>query len=275
MPGDKGAACILRRRNPVLMTPQGLTEKLMHAGRVAVLSGAGVSAESGVPTFRGTDGLWRRYRAEDLATPEAFERDPTLVWEWYDWRRQLIARCEPNPAHHAIAALEAGVPEFLLITQNVDGLHRKAGSRKMVELHGNLWRVRCLSEDTITENAEAPLASIPPRCACGGLLRPDVVWFGEPLSTEAIRQAYDAAETCDLMLVVGTSALVQPAASLPMIAKAHGAYVVEVNLEPTPFSALADEAHHGKAGEILPRLLGIQREPRAPTPNTRNEPCSP
>ena len=228
-----------------------------------------------MPTFRGADGLWGRYRAEDLATPEAFERDPALVWSWYDWRRRLIARCEPNPAHRAITALEAGVPEFLLITQNVDGLHRKAGSRNMVELHGSLWRVRCLSEDTITENAEVPLASNPPRCACGSLLRPDVVWFGEALSTEAIHRAYDAAESCDLMLVVGTSALVQPAASLPLIAKAHGAYVAEVNLEPTSFSALADESHHGRAGEILPGLLGEFLDRLLPTPITRKAPCSP
>jgi NAD-dependent deacetylase len=275
MPGDKDPACACWRQILSFMTPQGVTEKLMHARRVAVLTGAGVSAESGVPTFRGADGLWRRYRAEDLATPEAFECDPTLVWSWYDWRRQLIARCEPNPAHHAIAALEAGVPEFLLITQNVDGLHRKAGSCNMVELHGNLWRVRCLSEGTITENAEAPLASIPPRCVCGGLLRPDVVWFGEPLSTETIRRAYDAVEACDLMLVVGTSALVQPAASLPMIAKAHGAYVVEVNLDPTPFSPLADESHQGRAGEILPRLLGPFLDRHSPTPIPRKAPCSP
>jgi NAD-dependent deacetylase len=248
---------------------------LESARRVVVLTGAGVSAESGVPTFRGAEGLWRRYRAEDLATPEAFERDPALVWSWYDWRRQLIARCEPNPAHRAIAALEAGVTGLLLITQNVDGLHRKAGSRNLVELHGSLWRVRCLSDGTITENAETPLASIPPRCVCGGLLRPDVVWFGEPLSTEAIRQAYDAAESCDLMLVVGTSALVQPAASLPTIAKAHGAYVVEVNLDPTPVSPLADESHPGRAGEILPRLLGPFLDHLSPTPTPRKAPCSP
>jgi NAD-dependent deacetylase len=241
---------------------------LEQACFVAVLTGAGVSADSGVPTFRGADGLWRRHRAEDLATPEAFARDPRLVWEWYDWRRQLISGCEPNPAHHAIAALEARVPEFLLITQNVDGLHRKAGNRKLVEFHGNLWRLRCLTEGTLIENLETTLPSIPPRCACGALLRPDVVWFGEALPTEAVHRAYQAAESCDVMLVVGTSALVQPAASLPMIAKAHGAYVVEVNLEPTPLSSLVDEAHHGRAGEILPRLLDSFHGPRV-------NPCSP
>jgi len=234
----------------------GLRERLEQARSVTVLTGAGVSAESGVPTFRGSDGLWRRYRAEDLATPEAFLRDPALVWEWYDWRRQLIAKCRPNPAHSAIAALEGRFQDFWLITQNVDGLHRMAGSRRIVELHGNLWRVRCLEEEKTTEQHDVPLREIPPRCACGGLLRPDVVWFGEALSPDAIREAFEAAESCDVMLVVGTSALVQPAASLPLVSKEHGAYVVEVNLEPTPLTALADESHHGKAGEILPRLLG-------------------
>jgi NAD-dependent deacetylase len=251
-----------------------LRDRLSRTARVVVLTGAGISAESGVPTFRGPDGLWRRHRAEELATPEAFARDPKLVWEWYDWRRQLIAGCRPNAAHHAIATLEASVPEFLLITQNVDGLHPKAGNRKLVEFHGNLWRVRCLAEGSLSENLQTPLPSLPPRCACGALLRPDVVWFGEALPTAAVRQAHDAAESCDLMLIVGTSSLVQPAASLPRIAKAHGAYVVEVNLEPTPLTSLVDEAHHGRAGEILPRLLGMQLEDRAESPEVRTDPCS-
>ncbi|HSB73376.1 MAG TPA: NAD-dependent deacylase [Candidatus Methylomirabilis sp.] len=268
--------------------PGGLRERLARGGRVVVLTGAGVSAESGVPTFRGEGGLWRQYRTEDLATPEGFRRDPALVWEWYDWRRQLIARCEPNPAHHAIAALERGCRDFLLITQNVDGLHRKAGSQRLVELHGNLWRVRCPSEGTITERPEVPLRPIPPRCECGELLRPDVVWFGESLPSDAMREAFEAAGSCDVMLVVGTSALVQPAASLPLVSQEHGAYVVEVNLEPTPLTAIADESHHGRAGEILPRLLGFPSELSGkfeirnskfeispPIPNPRETPCSP
>jgi NAD-dependent deacetylase len=249
------------------MTTPKSHERAPEARYIVVLTGAGVSAESGVPTFRGVDGLWRRHRAEDLATPEAFARDPQFVWEWYDWRRRLIAACRPNPAHEAIAAAETRVPQFLLITQNVDGLHRRAGSRRVVELHGNLWRVRCVAEGAVTENYEVPLPSIPPRCACGALLRPDVVWFGEALPVDAVRQAYAAAESCDVMLVVGTSALVQPAASLPVIAKAHGAHVVEVNLEPTPLSAVADESHRGKAGEVLPRLLGALARPRPLIPN--------
>ena len=153
--------------------------------------------------------MWRRHRAEDLATPEAFQRDPKLVWEWYDWRRQLIARCEANPAHQAIAHLERQSPEFLLITQNVDGLHPRAGSVRMVELHGSLWRVRCLAEEKTTEHLEVPLPSLPPRCGCGGLLRPDVVWFGEPLPEQALQRAFRAAETSEVFLVVGTSAVVQ------------------------------------------------------------------
>ena len=224
---------------------------------MTVLTGAGVSAESGVPTFRGADGLWRRYRAEDLATPEAFRRDPRLVWEWYDWRRQLIARCQPNLAHRAVAFLERHAREFLLITQNVDGLHRLAGSLRMVELHGNLWRVRCVEEGKTTANLAVPLPAIPPRCECGALLRPDVVWFGEGLPPAALREAFEYAERCDVFLVVGTSAVVQPAASLPVIARRHGAYVVEVNLEATPLTPLAHESHHGKAAEILPALLGL------------------
>ncbi len=150
-------------------------ERLWRAKAIAVLTGAGVSAESGVPTFRGEGGLWRQFRAEDLATPEAFARDPRLVWEWYDWRRQKIAACRPNPAHHALAALEARGGEFLLVTQNIDDLHRKAGSRRLVELHGNIWRARCTREGTLSDLPEVPLRAIPPRCDCGALLRPDTV----------------------------------------------------------------------------------------------------
>jgi NAD-dependent deacetylase len=257
-----------------MVSERGAPEKAVLAGRLAaarrvvVLTGAGVSAESGVPTFRGADGLWRQYRAEDLATPGAFRRDPRLVWEWYDWRRQLVARCTPNPAHAAIAWLERQVPEFLLVTQNVDGLHRRAGSVRMVELHGNLWRARCVAEGTTQDLLDVPLPQIPPRCACGGLLRPDVVWFGEGLPPAALDQALQAASACDLFLAVGTSAAVQPAASLPLLAKRHKATVIEVNLEPTPLSTLAHEAHHGKAAELLPRLLGL-------APSTIPQPPSP
>ena len=230
-------------------------ERVRAAKAVAVLTGAGVSAESGVPTFRGEGGLWRQFRAEDLATPQALARDPYLVWEWYDWRRQKIAACRPNPAHHALAALESRAQEFLLITQNIDDLHRKAGSRRLVELHGNIWRVRCVREGTVSDLPDAPLREVPPRCGCGALLRPDVVWFGEALPADTLERAFKASETCDLFLVVGTSALVQPAASLPLMAKRNGATVIEVNPEPTPLSDRVDICLHGKAGEILSALL--------------------
>jgi NAD-dependent deacetylase len=221
---------------------------------IVVLTGAGISAESGVPTFRGEDGLWRQYRAEDLATPEAFHRNPSLVWEWYDWRRGLIARCEPNAAHRTLAEMESEYGDFTLITQNVDDLHQRAGSRRMLRLHGSIWQVRCTAENIVTENHEVPLSQMPPRCPCGALLRPHVVWFGEPLDAAVLGQAHAAAEACDLMLVVGTSAVVHPAASLPAVAKHRGARLIELNLERTPLSPYADEIVLGPAAEELPKL---------------------
>lgn len=235
--------------------PARLLEALASARSVAVLTGAGVSAESGVPTFRGADGLWRRYRAEELATPEAFARDPKLVWEWYDWRRQRIAGCRPNAAHQVLARLEGHYPDFLVITQNVDGLHQMAGSRRLVELHGNIWRLRCTDDGTRVEDRRVPLPLIPPTCPCGALQRPDVVWFGEALPGEALRAASEAAGRCEIFLVLGTSALVQPAASLPLAARERGATVVEVNLEPTAISSRVDYTLCGPAGEVLPRLF--------------------
>jgi NAD-dependent deacetylase len=223
--------------------------------RIVVLTGAGISAESGVPTFRGEDGLWRRYRAEDLATPAAFEADPTLVWEWYDWRRGIIGEAEPNAGHLAIAEMERIFPHFSLITQNVDGLHRRAGNSKVIEIHGNLWQVRCVREGVVREDYRCPLPEIPPRCECGALLRPHVVWFGESLDQEDVAQAYRLIEECDFLLVVGTSAVVQPVASFPLMAKRGGAFVMEVNMDPTPLSSLADESIQGKAGEVLPAFL--------------------
>jgi NAD-dependent deacetylase len=221
---------------------------------ITVLTGSGISAESGVPTFRGEDGLWRHYRAEDLATPQAFARDAALVWEWYDWRRGLIAACEPNAAHRTLVEMERECEEFFLITQNVDGLHRRAGSQRMVELHGNIWQVRCTVEGSVFVNEEVPLPQIPPRCSCGAPLRPHVVWFGESLDHSLLQAAHAAAERCDLMLVIGTSAVVHPAASLPAIAKNHGAYLIEVNLERTPLSPYADEVLLGSATQVLPGL---------------------
>ncbi len=230
-------------------------ERLATARRVAVLTGAGISAESGVPTFRGDGGLWENHRPEELATPGAFAKDPALVWRWYNWRRRLIADCRPNPAHEALAALEVRVPEFTLITQNVDGLHGLAGSRRLMEIHGSIWRLRCLDCGQRQEERELDLPA-PPSCPqCGGLVRPDVVWFGEALDSELLERAWQAAQQAEVMLVVGTSAVVQPAAGLAGVAKEAGAFVVEVNLEPTPNTGWVDVALLGKAGEILPRLV--------------------
>ncbi len=230
-------------------------ERLAGAERVTVLSGAGVSAESGVPTFRGPGGLWESHRPEDLATPQAFRRDPALVWRWYHWRRGLIAACQPNPAHLALAQFESRVPDFCLITQNVDGLHRLAGSRRVLEIHGSLWRVRCLGCGAVGEERRLDLPA-PPLCPeCGGLLRPDVVWFGESLDDDLLGRAWRAAAESQVMLVVGTSAVVQPAASLAQVARRAGAYVIEVNLDPTPNTRQVDSSLLGRAGEILPLLL--------------------
>jgi len=221
---------------------------------VVALTGAGVSAESGVPTFRGKDGLWRTYRAEELATPQAFRRDPNLVWEWYQWRRGLIGGCRPNAAHHTLVEMEPWFDEFTLITQNVDGLHRLAGSNKVVELHGNIWGMRCTAACRPPwEDRTVPLPQIPARCpSCGALARPDVVWFGESLPGDALDAAFSAAGRCELMLVMGTSALVTPAASLPLMALQHGAYVVEINPGRTPLSDLVDGSIRELAGQALP-----------------------
>src|SRR5574342_1223756 len=213
---------------------------LSSAGAITVLTGAGISADSGVPTFRGTEGLWRQYRAEDLATPEAFQRDPRLVWEWYDWRRQKVHACNPNPAHYALARMEDYYPEFYLLTQNVDGLHRRAGSKKVTELHGNIWKMRCTREGRIIEDHRVPLEHIPPLCECGALLRPHIVWFGENLDEEDLSLAFGLSRQCDLFLSVGTSGVVQPAASLPVLAKRSGAVTLEINPEETPLSSHLD-----------------------------------
>ncbi len=232
-----------------------IKSRLVRAKYVSVLTGAGISAESGVPTFRGEGGLWKNYRAEELATPEAFRRDPELVWEWYNMRREKLAPLLPNMGHKALASLEDKTKDFTLITQNVDGLHERAGSKNILELHGNIWRVRCTGCGIVSENHDLPI-DIPPRCSnCGGLLRPHIVWFGEMLSTDIINEAYAALERCEVLLVVGTSGVIQPAASMASMARQAGAYVVEVNIEKTPNSHVVDEAITGKAAEILPVLF--------------------
>ena len=198
-----------------------------------VVTGAGVSAESGVPTFRGPDGLWKHYRAEEFATSLAFERDPELVWEWYCWRRENISKAKPNPGHIAIAGLENRYDDFLLVTQNVDGPHRAAGSYKLVEIHGSIWQTRCVKCNAIEQDNELNYRNIVPCSRCGGRKRPNVVWFGEAIPPIRLNSAISAAESCDLMIVAGTSGIVQPTVSLPFIAKKAGAYIIEVNIETT------------------------------------------
>jgi len=239
-------------------------ELVARARRVCVLTGAGISAESGVPTFRGwtaADGddppLWARFRPEELATPEAFHADPALVWAWYDWRRGLVAASEPNAGHRALAMLEQRVPEFTLVTQNVDGHHTRAGSRRVLHLHGDLFTVRCTGCGAEREDRRHPLPELPPRCAgCGAMERPGVVWFGEMLPADILGDAAAAAEQCDVMLVVGTSAVVYPAAGVAIAAIQAGRPVIEINPEPTPLSEACVHTLRGPAGEILPLLLG-------------------
>ncbi|MGH7233436.1 MAG: SIR2 family NAD-dependent protein deacylase [Nitrospiraceae bacterium] len=229
--------------------------RLAHARAVTVLTGAGISADSGVPTFRGTDGLWRNFRAEDLATPEAFARDPRLVWEWYNWRRELIATKLPNPAHHALVELERRMGDFWLITQNVDGLHRAAGSTKLSEIHGNIWTVRCTACHRIEANHAVPIPLLPACSACAALVRPHIVWFGESLERTDLTRSYDALASCEVLLIIGTSGIVYPAASFASVAKSNGAFVVEINLNPTPNSSLVDVSITGRAQDIVPQLL--------------------
>jgi NAD-dependent deacetylase len=241
---------------PATRIPESLVEKLRNAQSVAVLTGSGISAESGVPTFRDAQtGLWASYDPMDLATPEAYQRDPRLVWEWYAWRRELVEGASPNPGHEALAELERRVPEFVLITQNVDGLHRQAGSQRVIELHGNIMRSKCSREGVILEPREED-RNIPPTCPrCDAPLRPDVVWFGEMLPREALEEAFEVARNCDLFFSIGTSSLVQPAASLPFEALREGVAVVEVNPDETPLTRHAEYALRGGAGEVLPALV--------------------
>jgi NAD-dependent deacetylase len=236
--------------------PTDLVEAVRSARRVVVLTGAGISAESGVPTFRDAQtGLWSRFRPEDLATPEAFRRNPKLVWAWYAWRRELVAKVQPNAGHLALVKLEQRVPEFTLVTQNVDGLHQRAGSRHLLELHGNLSRTKCFEENVVV-NEWPPTDEAPPRCPrCGGWLRPDVVWFNETLDPDVIQRAIEATRSCDVFLSIGTSSVVYPAASLPCDALEHGAKVVEINLSTTPLTQDAHCALQGPAGEVLPALV--------------------
>lgn len=236
---------------------------MTHLGEVAdaisksdyfvALTGAGISKESNVPTFRGEDGLWRQYNAMELATPSAFAKNPSLVWEWYAWRQKLIGECEPNPAHKTLALWEQRGILKSLITQNVDGLHIRAGSKDVLEVHGDLWTVKCIACDH-RERLQIAAVGIPSCPKCNNHLRPDVVWFGESLNPEIMKKVYAQLEQADTCIVIGTSALVQPAASFPLIVKRHSGIVIEINLEETVLTPVVDFHISGKAGEILPEL---------------------
>lgn len=234
-------------------------EILNSSKSLFILTGAGISAESGIPTFRGTDGLWKNYSATDLATPEAFEKNPELVWEWYHWRQGIILKAEPNPAHFAVAELEKKFNNFLLLTQNVDNLHRRAGSKKVLELHGNIFRARCLSCGRIVHHQIEPGKEINnlPKCDCEGLLRPDIVWFGEQIPQDIWQASLEFLSTADTSIICGTSGIVWPAAAIPEMAKKNRAKIIEINLEPTPISSIVDVSILGKAGEILPQIIKI------------------
>ena len=221
---------------------------------MAVLTGAGISAESGVPTFRGPGGLWRNRRPEELATPAAFARDPLQSWEWYNWRRGVIATVEPNAGHQALARIEERSPRFTLVTQNVDGLHDRAGSRNILKVHGDIWTLRCTRCARAWRDPRPALPELPPRCECGALARPGVVWFGEGLPEDAWRESVAAARACDVLLVVGTSAVVYPAAGLAELARSHGAKVIEINIDETPLSGQVDLSWRARASEALPML---------------------
>lgn len=244
----------------VKILPDDLIVKLQSCQHLVVLSGAGLSAESGIPTFREAQtGLWAQYKPEELATPQAFRRNPVLVWEWYTWRREMVAKAQPNPGHLALAQLEARLHQsgrrFCHITQNVDGLSQRAGGAAIIELHGNIHRYRCFEENAPVVNF-LDSREFPPRCpSCGGLLRPDVVWFGENLPREALENAFQQARACDLFVTVGTSLLVQPAASLPYIAQANGATLIEINPIPTQLANRANYSFMAPAAQALPALM--------------------
>ncbi len=236
--------------------PDPLVSVLQKVRCIAALTGAGVSQESGLRTFRDSQtGLWKQYRPDELASPQSFRRDPKLVWDWYAWRREAIKGVRPNPGHYALVHMARLVPEFTLITQNVDGLHFLAGSPQVIELHGNIQRVRCSECGKLFEEWVEQLEGVPSCDVCGGLLRPHVVWFGEPLPRPELEAAVEAARNCQVFFSIGTSGVVQPAATLAYAAHNRKAVVVEINTEPTPLTPKADFVLQGKSGEILPELV--------------------
>ena len=220
--------------------------------RIVFFTGAGMSAESGIPTYRGKGGIWAEYDYEDYACQRAFDRDPEKVWDFHDKRRDAVSKCDPNPGHHIVAEIQKRKPGTLVVTQNIDGMHQRAGATDVAELHGSLWRVRCDLENVVREDKTVPMS--PRKCSCGGYWRPDIVWFEDSLDHRVVRRAREALEQCDLLVSVGTSAVVYPAADLPRIAVQHGAETVEINLEDTPLSPLYKHRLRGKASEVLAEL---------------------
>ena len=240
-------------REDRIEVPDNILERLRKAKRATVLTGAGISEESGIPTFRGAGGIWAKYDYRKLATPQGFRDDPHIVWEWYQLRQIEMKKAMPNPAHDTIALMEKHFEEFSVLTQNIDGMHARAGSRNIVELHGNIWRMRCPRDGT-TIVLDDPVKEIPPLCQCGSIMRPDVVWFGEQLSQSAVEVASKAASESEAIFVVGTSAVVYPAAALPILTKNSGGLVIEINIEETDVSSYADASLFGRAGNVLPAL---------------------
>jgi len=229
---------------------------LKEAKKIFVLTGAGISAESGIPTFRGKDGLWKNYSATELATPEAFNRNPELVWEWYRWRQDIISKASPNPAHYALVDLENHFEGFLLLTQNVDNLHQRAGSKNVLELHGNIFRTRCLKCGRIDNIENARFEKLP-YCKCGGLLRPDVVWFGEAIPQDVWQKSMRFLSSADVAIICGTSGVVWPAAAIPEIAGNYGVKTIEINLESTPVTPGVDISILSPAGKSLPEIVRL------------------
>ena len=235
-------------------------EIIENSNKITVLTGAGISAESNIPTFRSSDGMWNNVNPEAVATPQAFKNDPKFVWEWYDGRRIIMDKATPNHGHFALAEIERQKEKFTLITQNIDGLHQVAGSRNIIELHGNIWEIKCEKCGLISRNYEVPLPELPPKCSeCGEITRPNVVWFGEIIPMEVIDSALLSIEECELMMIIGTSGIVEPAASMGLLAKKSNKKVVEINLDPTPNTGLYDISIQAKSGEILPLFYDIAK----------------
>lgn len=236
-------------------TKTELLSKLKNANKILFFTGAGISAESGIPTFRGKDGIWNKLKPEELANFNAFLRNPDMVWEWYQYRRKIINETQPNAGHHAIKSFENYFNEVNVVTQNVDNLHNRAGSKNVFELHGNIERNYCIDCYKNFDEKDFSVDKVP-RCKyCGGLIRPDVVWFGEMLPQDVFAMAEEKAKMCDVCFIIGTTGIVFPAAYIPLIAKENGAYLVEINLTETELSDKVNLSLFGKAGEILPAIL--------------------